>query len=202
MSEPSEVPMSPGDNSTAENSAWELPAKLQSMEARLRKLTPRDDRLDRDRLMFLAGQASVESVSSDEARVLGSPFNPRVWPAAFAGMSSVAAALAVMLVLRSDHTAQLHRADVVQTESTRFRPAGPSDYAMLTTRDAHLGSIDRLFAQKEMQGPDSVEATTTSAEDEGIPILTPARLHDLFDDSKSVDRSFNGAARIRLIQGV
>jgi hypothetical protein len=181
MSEPSEVSINTDDNSAAKTSAWALPAELLLVEAGLRRLTPRDDRLDRDRLMFLAGQASPETASSHRTRVMGLRVDSRAWPAAFAGMSAVAAVLAVMLVLRSDHVAQSPQANVVQTDSTRFSRAGESDHPMLTTRDAHLGDIDRLFVQKEMLWPDAGDPAAASAEDHGVPILTPVRWHDVLN---------------------
>jgi hypothetical protein len=79
-----------------------LPRESAALEARLAELRPREDRLDRDRLMFLAGQASV-----DGGKAQTSAARRWAWPASFAGMSAVAAALVVMLLsdLRND---QLH----------------------------------------------------------------------------------------------
>jgi hypothetical protein len=67
---------------------------LISLEAELARLRPRKERLDRDRLMYLAGRASV----GGKAAVRG----PRAWhwPAALAAMTTIAAVLAVMLVSR------------------------------------------------------------------------------------------------------
>jgi hypothetical protein len=63
---------------------------LTALEAALAALVPRADRLDRDRLMFLAGQASRDT------RHARWP-----WPAAFAAMTAVAAGLLVALVIES-----------------------------------------------------------------------------------------------------
>lgn len=65
--------------------------ELGKLEAALAELTPRAVSLDRDRLMYLAGQASVGT--------LASPRGWR-WPAAFSGMSALAATLLIMLVSR------------------------------------------------------------------------------------------------------
>jgi hypothetical protein len=85
--------------------------ELSELEAELAALTPRAEKLNRDRLMFLAGQASVESRSSQTAvgrianlphsRQVGKlPHVPWVWPAAFASMTCVAAILLAALVIR------------------------------------------------------------------------------------------------------
>jgi hypothetical protein len=100
----------------------ELP-DLKAIREALGSLVPRRDRLDRERLMFLAGQASREPneegaadaadghlnatpglfvVSRQIALHAGNGRRPHRWgwPAAFAGMSTVAAGLLVALVLR------------------------------------------------------------------------------------------------------
>jgi hypothetical protein len=97
---------------------------LNAFEAALAGLIPRTDRLDRDRLMFLAGQQStLPSPGTDghhaehgwfvgrrQQSVLPSLFGRGaggegskrswLWPTAFAAMSVVAATLLVMLVFR------------------------------------------------------------------------------------------------------
>ncbi|MGH7140975.1 MAG: hypothetical protein ACREHD_35030 [Pirellulales bacterium] len=80
--------------SPREEAEFGLPedASLERFAAELAALLPRA-RLDRDRLMYLAGQASVAP-----ARV----HLPRrwPWPAAFGGMTAVAASLLLLLALR------------------------------------------------------------------------------------------------------
>jgi hypothetical protein len=76
----------------------ELPPGLKSFEAALAALSPRADRLDRQRLMFLAGQASA---SAGGAR----PPSPRggwAWPVALAAMTTLAGSLLVMLLARPE----------------------------------------------------------------------------------------------------
>lgn len=78
---------------------------LKALEAVLASLAPRTDRLDRDRLMFLAGQASVhKAATAGRADVLAlAPQAPRwAWPAAFSAMTALAASLFVALLLRPD----------------------------------------------------------------------------------------------------
>ena len=68
---------------------------VQRFEAELASLAPRAVRLDRDRLMFLAGQRSASPLLVAPAH-RGWP-----WPAAFSAMSALAAGLLLTLVLRS-----------------------------------------------------------------------------------------------------
>jgi hypothetical protein len=98
---------------------------LNELEAALRALVPRAQRLDRDLLMFMAGQASVEisaggchgdarvairqrqhahaSVGMAPKRLPGACFSSIpgwAWPAALAAMTGVAASLLVALAIR------------------------------------------------------------------------------------------------------
>jgi len=98
---------------------------LKEIEAALASLVPRGDRLSRDRLMFLAGQASVAGRTDAMAtpgtdRRLVAPCTSRrnmpttsvgvapargarwAWPSAFAAMSAVAASLLVALLVRPE----------------------------------------------------------------------------------------------------
>lgn len=69
---------------------------LAALEAALASLAPRADRLDRDRLMFLAGQARAALPPS--AASAGVSPHLRIWQAAFVAMTAVAASLLVTLV--------------------------------------------------------------------------------------------------------
>lgn len=73
-------------------------ASLESFAASLAALSPRAS-LDRDRLMYLAGQASVGRVLVDQASR-----RPRrwAWPVAFSTMTAVAACLLVLLASRPE----------------------------------------------------------------------------------------------------
>ena len=83
---------------------------LKDIEAALASLAPRGDRIDRDRLMFLAGQASVGGRTGDVPTTsvgMAPGVAPRVaprgrwaWPASLAAVSALAATLLVMLVVR------------------------------------------------------------------------------------------------------
>jgi hypothetical protein len=65
-------------------------------EVELTALTPRSAQFDRDRLMFLAGQASVRVTDG------GRPQRRWPWPAAFSAMTAVAAGLLVMMLARPE----------------------------------------------------------------------------------------------------
>jgi hypothetical protein len=66
---------------------------LKAIEAQLAALRPREDGLDRERLMFLAGQASVRRPELTARRW--------AWPASFAAMTA-AAVLLLAIVLRHE----------------------------------------------------------------------------------------------------
>jgi hypothetical protein len=76
--------------------------ELAAWEARLSAFRPGPSRLERDRVMYLAGQASVNREGTDTAR-RGTPWT---WPTALAGMTAVAGFLLVALVVE-------HRGDTV-----------------------------------------------------------------------------------------
>lgn len=76
----------------------ELPAELKAIEAELASLVPRTDELDRERLIFMAGQASAQKATMLPGAFLGR----MAWPAATATMTAVAASLLVILVMQSE----------------------------------------------------------------------------------------------------
>ena len=76
----------------------ELSPSLKAIEAELASLSPRTDRLDRERLIFLAGQQSAAAGEVGPAKRRGG----WGWPAAFAAMTAVAAMLLVMLLSRPE----------------------------------------------------------------------------------------------------
>lgn len=83
---------------------------LAPLEAALSSLLPRAARIDRDRLMFLAGQTARQTASGGHEPP-GDPveqfdnvqsLRSRAWPAAFAAMTALAASLFVLLVNRPE----------------------------------------------------------------------------------------------------
>ena len=77
---------------------------LSELEAALAALVPRAEHLNRDRLMFLAGQASAEpKIGQTAAQSPTARLRCRAdwaWPAAFATMTGIAASLLVALAIR------------------------------------------------------------------------------------------------------
>jgi len=74
----------------------DLAPELKSLEAALASLAPRADRIQRDRLMFAAGAASVRRAGPTAA----SRVRRMAWPAVSAAMTAAAAVLAIMLAAR------------------------------------------------------------------------------------------------------
>lgn len=87
--------MCPQDEPEEVNDRQTMPSgALQRFEAELASLSPRAVRLDRDRLMYLAGQASA---TSNIVEPLGRGWG---WPTAFSAMTALAASLLVIIVAR------------------------------------------------------------------------------------------------------
>ena len=141
---------------------------LKEIEAALASLVPRGDRLSRDRLMFLAGQASVGGRTGAMAtpgtdRRLVAPCTPRrnmpttsvgaapargarwAWPSAFAAMSAVAATLLVALLVRPETSR-----DRIAHVSAPVRPPAEKPAAADRTPASSLQPPD-----SSLQTPDS-----------------------------------------------
>ena len=109
-----------------------MPPELKAVEAELAALLPRDDRLDRERLIFRAGQASVTRPAARGAFARSG----WAWPASLAGMTAVAATLLAMLVARPELPERIQfvrvpvepgSSEVVATAGdTRAQPDSPS----------------------------------------------------------------------------
>jgi hypothetical protein len=120
------------------------PGDAAKFEALLASLAPNPDRLDRDRLMFRAGQASVSAGAA-----------PRragwAWPTAFAGMTAAAAALLVALVVRGPTAPPAGGAPTsIAARTPKAAPdAAPALAALhsevLTVHES-LHDVDRLLA--------------------------------------------------------
>jgi hypothetical protein len=109
-----------------------MPQELIAFEAQISALRPREDRLDRERLMFLAGHASARE--SHEPIVATRRW---AWPAAFGAMTAAAAVLLV-LAIRPDSNIggpeNLSAPDRDVTSVVRFEPRPAArDRGILTT---------------------------------------------------------------------
>ena len=97
-------------------STEEEPLEFNAIEAALAALAPTTGGLDRDRLMYLAGRASV--FAAGEARTFR-----WAWPVAMAAMTTVAAALLAVVSLRLADPAPADRGSAGRAEP-RYRSGG------------------------------------------------------------------------------
>jgi len=183
----------------------ELPPELKAVEAELAGLCPRDDRLDRERLVFLAGQASLA----------GRP-GPRAawaWPASLAGMTAVAATLLAMLLARPEPAVveriRIVKVPVEQRESPAHpddspaasrlvtsQPGGPAastpaddldwrsdpDWPPLRTRASDLKMLDRMLAHDADPWTRPVQTSVSAGPQTEAPLPYHQWLKSLFDE--------------------
>jgi hypothetical protein len=129
MSHPEDERLNPNDEASSG-----LSHELQSFEARLARLSPRDDRLDRERLAFLAGQASMSSDASCSSPPIQGWRRHPAWPAAFAAMSALAATLLAIL---------LARPAVPDASSPNLRNFAASDQLETTPQATSIEPLDQ-----------------------------------------------------------
>lgn len=92
--------------------------ELAALEARLGAFLPGASRLDRDRVMYLAGQGAALKQRADAG------FRPWRWQTAFAAMTAVAASLLVALVIEQQGSGGLPSAgNLAQETGEVSRPA-------------------------------------------------------------------------------
>jgi hypothetical protein len=178
-----------GDDEPVRRLPGKLPSELQSLEARLAALAPRDDRLDRERLMFLAGQASVDAANQRRVSLCGLNLAATAWPRAFAAMTVVAATLIVMLLTRLSITGVSSPTSVdnvasgsrpLETGSRLSSALGDMRTDVLSAGDARSEDIDQLLARRSAD-----LAVTTPADDRDRPTLTPAAWRQVIGDNQS-----------------
>lgn len=187
----------PDKSVTHRGTGEELPPELKAVEAELADLCPRDDRLDRERLVFLAGQASVA----------GRP-GPRVawaWPASSAAMTGVAATLLVMLLARPEPSVEerirvvkmpvesrgsatprdeslpaprLVASESVEDPSWRSDP----DWPLLRTRASDLKMLDRMLAHDADPWTRPVQTSVSAGSRIDAPLPYHQWLESLFGD--------------------
>lgn len=139
--------MNPLDDGAKHAATGRLPGELQAFEAALAQLRPRCGQFDRDRLMYLAGQASVRGeMLADRPRVLPGWF----WPASSVVMTGVAATLLFMLVMRVPVTGQ-------EGAHERGAAAGTAPAQTLVERSHDISSLAwRKRITDELLSPDSL----------------------------------------------
>jgi hypothetical protein len=187
----------------AERLGPQLSDELQRFAADLSCLRPRDDRLDRERLAFLAGRASVSAGSVGPTKVLGLPLESRAWPAAFAAMSAIAAVLFFALLMRSESSGLYQTA----TNDGAYRPPKPFSIEhpdvrdVLTTRDAHLSDIQSRIAKHDLDRAD-IHTSLPLRQDHDVPILTPNAWHQVINRTENSKPSSEDASSLFQIRGV
>jgi len=115
----------------------ELTNELQAIEAALLRLRPDTGQLDRDQLLFLAGQASARAANISVAHTTW------WWPAATAGMTGIAAFLLAALLLRPDPPLVERVVYVAneRTTATPWRSAVPRSPEVAAFDSAHADGI-------------------------------------------------------------
>jgi hypothetical protein len=187
MSHSQDDSMNP-DHDTPDKPTRDESIELQSFAAQLAQLSPRTDRLDRERLIFLAGQASVSPGFSQPVSPSRDWRRHPIWPAAFAGMSMLSAALLAILLARSTATDSTVR-DFSSFASNEFddantvaRPTRPQTSSRaanaLSPRDARRADIE-FNLSKSTQLIDGAPQVIEPHR----PVLTPAAWNELSEQS-------------------
>jgi hypothetical protein len=175
---------------------------MQGFEAELAGLSPRTVHLDRDRLMFLAGQASASS------GMAASAYRGWAWPAAFSAMSALAATFLLTLVLRSPREVvkivQVPAENVQTGDDTRAdrqndRLSRPAERVAAESEPSQPEAIAEMAAGRTAQGRPYVELRDRvlamgfdgwpsdtgqrgeMGDNEGRRPQSPAAYHDLLD---------------------
>lgn len=174
----------------------ERPAEPQNIEQLLGTFAARAPRVDRDRLMFLAGRAAAES----EARPTAAR-TPWYWPASTLASTSVALILAVTLIVRDergasrpDTTARSSPLPAASSEtnsdaSDSPRAEGPAEIAppLVAQREAPndsslSSSAVEAIRWRELalrEGVDALPIATESASSSASPLRYGSALQSL-----------------------
>jgi len=204
MSNPEDKTINPNDDA-ARQTAGGLSPELQSFEARLAKLAPRDDRLDRERLIFLAGQASITAANDGTSLPVHDWRRHPAWPAAFAGMSALAATLLAILLARPAVTdpSSLYPRDFAssQRSGTTSKPTAietPDQVpGTLSPRDALHDDIETMLShpvEKTAAWPNAIEPHNR-------PPLTPGAWQQ-FSEGMVPSAPPAGSSYLPLLQGI
>ena len=155
-------------------------------ERLLQSFAPRGGELDRDRLMFLAGQAiDTAGQASSGTVVLRAPW---FWKAATAGMTTVAAVLLVALVMRSEPAERI----VIQEKIVYVQQSPPAESpanvtlvdrpkAVPATPLAHSPEGHYLRA-RDLLIAGSIDAASAPAYRSGGAASSPSSYRDLLEE--------------------
>lgn len=180
----------------------ELPADLMRIEDHLASLRPRQDRLDRERLLFLAGRASA--AVPQPAWRCGLNLEHRAWPAAFAAMTAIAAMLFGLLVSRPAVVEQpgAHSNVADAFGPALRRPGEPERQGVLLASDAYRVDIEHLLAQRDYPEDDpSMPSPSLPDGHRDRPTLTPRDWRRLIDAPAAVAPGTNESSCLCPHQG-
>ncbi len=122
--------------------------ELAALEARLGAFRPGASRLDRDHVMYMAGQAAALKHRADAGS------RPWRWPSAFAAMTTVAAGLFLALVIERQESGGLppdgnlaHETDEARRPEEVPLAADIERSSHLNAAEAYPSDLDALLAQ-------------------------------------------------------
>jgi hypothetical protein len=196
--------MNERDDQAADRPSRELPTELKALEARFAALVPRDDCLDREQLMFLAGRASIEGPLETGNPMPRAWPESKAWPAAFAGMTAVAAALLVALVARPvvdeptvlQVAADKSHATVSQSFIERdLRTNGE----VLSPNDARREDIETFVSGAGLVV--AVDAPSSPRSEQDRATLTPGAWRQLIEAAEVQRPDLDDSSDVRISQG-
>ncbi|HEY4722204.1 MAG TPA: hypothetical protein VII92_10180, partial [Anaerolineae bacterium] len=166
----------------------------------------------RERLMFLAGQASVQAMNELPKTLLGLKLDHRAWPAAFGAMTTIAATLFVLLITKPAvvEPQPSSTIGVAIADGPAFR-GHPSESpiarvdrrGVLSAGDALAGDIEQLLSTKDAMAIDSnAAAGNLPLEDADRTILTPTAWRQVLNGSESAGPPANDSSSLSTFQGV
>lgn len=167
-------------------------ADRSDVERLLASFAPRPARLDRDRTLFLAGQAAAATllaptIEAVEVRV------PWYWPASTVATSLVATVLAVLLVVRGDSTSRAAPSPVAgQAQPTPVDPppsitvAPAPEYLQPTSSEWPEGSFLRLRELALDQGVESLPRPRGSTDPRETPTTYAQALQSAIERPNSL----------------
>ena len=182
----------------------ELAPDLAALDRQLRGMTPTAPRVDRDRLMFAAGQAAGASAKAESGRDgramydesgrpihIAGPFRAgsHFWPAATFTMTAAALLLATMLVWQNRW----------QPIAQQIVPVQPTVVASETVHSFDADRSDRLAARNRWQSIPSVNSGYLGvryvALTRGIGALSEIQSSDSDDEAPTDDRANSATPR-------
>ena len=163
---------------------WETPDELRAIEAQLGGLSPREDRLDRERLVFLAGKASVDAAERSSSHW--------AWPTSFAAMTALAATLFVMLLVRptpspSDVPPEQETPVDVRRNFAERNPRLKIRDGITTATAYRESELNELLYGNTQLAANGAQPSGAIEEQLHRSMLTPSSWNELFEDSLPIN---------------